>query len=74
MLNDFGSDSDEENFISQLKKKAKKQSMVEGYDRTGGGHNRSNLIGTGYAANSGHNSNRFVGVGGSGSKMTRFDN
>lgn len=33
VLNDMGSDSDEENFLSQLKKKAKKHAIVENYDR-----------------------------------------
>lgn len=31
VLNDFDSDSDEENFLSQLKRKIKKNNMNEGY-------------------------------------------
>lgn len=52
MLNDMGSDSDEENFLSQIKKKAKKHLMESGYG--GGGRypeQRQAKFGTGFSGN-----------------------
>ena len=55
MLNDAGSDSDEENFLSQLKKKAKKHAGEIGYGTQGRNHQQ---FGTGYSGNTGFTQNK----------------
>jgi hypothetical protein len=72
MLNDAGSDSDEENFLSQLKKKAKKHTMERGgYSNQMKQHHQ---FGSGFSGNEPFSKSKgFSGGGGSFERGPGFD-